>query len=61
VIAIIGGVVGGLVFLAAVGVGAQVFLRIRKKSKVEADKEDGIQLSRTQLYVSYLVLLSASF
>ena len=39
VISIVGGVLGGLAFLAVVGLGAWIFLRMRKKYREETDKD----------------------
>ena len=74
VAAIVGGVLGSLVFLAVVGLGAWIFLRVRKKARRGTDKDhpDGLggytggvfmsehdmQPPKMRLYVSYFPLPS---
>lgn len=69
---IVGGVVGGLVFLAAVGVGVWAFLGRRKASggvhptntehsSEVALHENGMQPPEMRLYVRFFVLLSDLF
>ena len=67
-IAIVGGVIGGLVFLVVVGIGALIFLRRQKVSGGEIDHRGGTFKSehampppQMQLYVSCSILSPNSF
>jgi len=68
--AIVGGVIGGLAFLAAVGIGAWMFLRRRANPRIDEDypdyprysdgplmAEQNMPPSQMRLYVSFVVLL----